>query len=396
MSNKRLVLRLKRSPEKIHMAAVAAFLTVLCLPFNTLTIGGVGLLMLTGIPLLALSIPDLLRQLRSNRWDKALLLLLGFFLYNLVAYIWSPSFSVSSVYNYVKVIAVVLCLYCMELNDREKKLLLTGVVIMGLVVCWFVITGRSIYYHEGRAIFSVFGVKQDPNYLGYLFLFPVAVGVTELFESHGVVRKLLYGAMAVAMLFAVLLTGSRGALLGLMAVAGICALMRFRKLWAKILFCLGMLVLALVVYGALLTLLPENLASRFTIESVVSSRGTYRLDTWIRAFRAMNREPYKLLFGFGNGTSLTVIGGRWVAHNFIIQLLLELGIVGSVLFYAFLWCWCKRLAAYDHMCLSVVMGCMAMSLTLSVNKVYYFWVIFILAIVCSKAKEGSKKGNQST
>ena len=138
------------------------------------------------------------------------------------------------------------------------------------------------------------------------------------------------------------------------------------------------------------------LGSRFTIESVISSRGTYRLDTWIRAFKAMGREPYKLLFGFGNGSSLAVIGGRWVAHNFVIQLLLELGIVGSCLFYAFLWRWCRRLARYDSMCLSVVLGCMAISLTLSVNKVYYFWVILILSIVCSKAKESPKKENQLT
>lgn len=396
MSNKRFVLRLKRSPEKIHMAAVAAFLTVLCLPFHTLSIGGVGLLMLTGIPLLMLSIPAFLRQFRSNRWDKALLLLLAFFLYNLAAYIWTPTFSMDSVYTYVKIIVVVLSLYCIDLNSREKRLLLIAAVFVGLLVCWFIITGRNIYYHEGRAFLSLFGITQDPNYMGYLFLIPMAVGVAGLFESHTLGGKIAYGAIAVVVLFAVLLTGSRGALLGLIAVAGVCALTRFHKLWAKVLFCAGMLVLALAVYGALLTLLPESLASRFTIESVISSRGTYRLDTWIRAFKAMGREPYKLLFGFGNGSSLAVIGGRWVAHNFVIQLLLELGIVGSCLFYAFLWRWCRRLARYDSMCLSAMLGCMAISLTLSVNKVYYFWVIFILSIVCSKAKESPKKENQLT
>lgn len=392
--NNRMILHIKPNPEKIHMAAFFAFITIVCLPFHTLTIGGIGLLMITSIPMFAATIPAFVNRLKSYHWDKAIVLLMGFFAYNLLAYAWTPTFSLDSIYTYIKIIVIAMCLYCMELNGREKRLLLAACVIASLIVCWFILTGTGIQYINGRSLLAIFGVTQDPNYLGYLFLIPIGISVSGFIGDGSALRKIFYVALGSLVLFCVLMTGSRGALLGVMAVTGICIVTRFEKMWQKVLFCMAMVVVVVAIYAALIMLLPDSLAARFTIEDIIKSRGTYRLDIWIDAISAMAEKPYRLIFGFGNGSSREVIGNGYVAHNFLIQLVLELGIVGTYLFFAFLWTWCKRLAKKDTMCLGVLAGCMAMSLTLSVNKIYYFWVVFIIGIVCAKDKQTLAKGTK--
>lgn len=387
-----VVISIKKNEEGIRLVTFFAFLVVVCLPFHTLTIGGVGLLMLIGLPLLALSGPALLNRLRRTYWDPATILLAGFFGYNLLSYLLSPSYSSSSTYNYIKIISIVMCLYCQEYSKREKQLLMAGSVISCLVVCWFLLTESNVEFYSDRVTIAVFGVVQDPNYLGYLFLIPMAVATDGFLKEKRIVLKIIYGLLAVLILLCVMIGGSRGVFLGIAAIVVVCTIKKFEKLWSKILFCVVMAAIAAIIYGFVLTLLPEHTAERFSIQAVVESRGTKRLDIWMDAFRVMGEKPYKLLFGFGAGSSNDLLNG-WATHNFFIQLLLELGIVGLGLFVSFLWMWVKRLAKCDTLCLGVLLGGMAMAMTLSVNTVYYYWVVFILGIVCSEAKQAYRGGN---
>lgn len=390
-NKKRLVIRIKKSDQPIRLVTIFAFLTVVCQPFHTIQIAGVGLLMLVGLPLLMLSVPALLSRFRRTSWDKATIVLAGFFVYNLFAYLWTPSFSPYSLYNYIKIIAIVMCLYTQAYNKREKNFLLFGAVLVCLIVFWFMMTGNNTGYKSGRMTVAMFGVVQDPNYVGYLFLVPMAVAIGLFLNHKSTVVKVVCAFLAVLVLFCAMITGSRGALLGIAAVAVIAVISKFRGLWAKIAFCVVMAFLVLAAYEFILTLLPEHIAARFSIQLVLESRGTGRADIWLRAFQRVKETPHMLLMGFGTGSSHYLLDG-WAAHNLIIQLLLEVGIVGTGLFLYFLWLWSKRLAKQDPMCLSILAGCMAMAMTLSVNTIYYFWIAFIVGIVCSKAKTDPSGG----
>jgi len=378
------IIRIRKHHEKIRFVTLLAFFDVVCLPFHTLTIGGVGLLMLISLPLLVFSIPAILSRVRRTNWDKATILLAGFFAYNLLAYLWTPAFSSYSVYNYVKIIAVVMCFYCQRYNAREQKFLLLGAILSCLNVCWFMITETNIGYDSQRMTVAVFGVVQDPNYLGYLYLVPMAVAVTGFIKKKSLGQKIIFALMAFVFLFCVMITGSRGALLGLAIVAFILILERFQRLSSKILFSVAMGIVIAVLYGFVLSLLPAHIAQRFTFQDLASNGGTGRWDIWMETLRVMMKTPYKIIFGFGSGSSKYLVG--WATHNFFLQLLLELGIFGLGLFVLFFWTWCRRLFGKDTMCFSVLMGCMGMAMTLSVSTIYYFWFAFILAIVCSKAR----------
>lgn len=389
INEKRYVLRIKINKERIRMVTMFAFLAVLCLPFYTLKIGSIGLLMIIGGPLLLLSIPALTVQLKKT-WDSAQFFLVAYFCYNLLSYLWTPLFSVSSFYNFIKIVAIVLCLYCQDYNEREKNFLLAGSVLSCLLLCWFMLGEKNVGYVDGRTTLAVFGVRQDPNFLGYLFLLPLGIAVEGFIYQKNYVVKSLSGLFVGVILLCVMLSGSRGAFLGCAIIVSMIVLKRFGRISQKILFCLVAGVLFLAVYNFLLSLLPEEVAARFSLQVVTESRGTGRLDIWLRTFDVIKKAPYKLLFGFGASSSIPLLG--WATHNFLLQILLELGLVGMWLFISFFRIWFKRLSSNDSMCFAVFMGCAGMFMTLSVNTIYYFWVVFILSIKCSKAKTANVRG----
>lgn len=384
----------KRSSQPLRPVVLFMFLTAVCLPIHTLTFGGVGILMMTGVPLVVFSLPSLLALLQKKRWDPAMLLLIGFLVYNVLAYLWTPTFSTWSLYNYLKIVVIVVCLYCQTYSPREKKFLTAGAVLSGMLVCFFMLTERNIGYRDGRVILAVLGVEQDPNYVGYLFLIPMAVAVQGVLRHGTLRRRLCYLVLAVVILFCVMMTGSRGAFLGIAVIVAVCVLQRFRRMSTRILFCLAMALMAALAYGYVLSLLPDYIAARFSVRDVIESRGTNRLDIWLDALAVVRANPGKLLIGFGTGSSHHLLNG-WAAHNLFIQLLLEGGIVGLGLFVSFLLTWLKRLGKKDVTALSILLGSMAMAMTLSVNTIYYFWMTFILGIVCSDAyPTGNRENNQ--
>lgn len=377
--------RIKKNTEIIRPVTLFAFLMIVCMPIHTITVGGVGIFMLIGIPLLVMSVPAVLNRLKSTTWDNATLLISAFFIYNILAFLWAPEHEFKSIYNYVKIIAVVLCLYCQQYSHREKNLLILGAVLVGMIVCAFILLGGDTeYYLDGRITISVMGVGQDANYLGYLFLIPVAVATQKIIHQSNWLKRLFWIAIVAVLLLCVLLTGSRGALLGVAVVVAVSVFGKFKTWTAKLLFSAGMAGVAIALYFLLLMLLPDYIAARFSFQVLLDTGGTGRWDIWMNAFRVMAEAPYKLLFGFGTGASDELIG--WATHNLFIQLLLEGGFVSLGLFLSFLFMWLKRLAKRDKMCFSVALGCMVMAMTLSVNTVYYFWIVFILSLVASDVK----------
>lgn len=378
------VIRINKHDEPIRPVVFVAFLMVACMPINSISIGGFGILLLLGVPLLALCVPTLLNRIQNTLWDKATLFLSAFFIYGLIAYIWSPSFRLYSLYNYIKNIMVVMCLYCLSYNQREKRLLIGGSLVACLMVCFSFLSGKNIGYEEGRATLEIFGVMQDQNYLGFLFIVPLAWCVDQIMHHKSWKVKVGCTAFSLIMLYCVLTTGSRGALVALAAVVMVAVVKKFKTLWAKILFCLVMSLLVVAIFSLILTLLPSEIVARYSWQLLWESRGTGRGDIWLKTIEEIFNSPHHIFLGFGTGSSIAIIGVA--THNYILQLLLELGLVGTCLFTGFYWFWLKRLWNSDTMCLSIILGCMALAMTLSVNTIFYFWVALTLGIVCSKAR----------
>jgi O-antigen ligase len=223
-----------------------------------------------------------------------------------------------------------------SLRDIERELFALAVAAAGLAFA------TLLSYGGGRAVVNGF----DPNDLAYGLVTVVplirALAVTSKARSRGLLLNGLAGVMVVA----ILLTGSRGALIALavelLAVAAfplsfskLGDVKRFNLL--RFLFYVGVVVaVSAVVWNFLPLDIKERMATLVDLgnDYNMSSSKDGRSEIWSRDIAAVWERP----IGYGLGTSEYVngmTGGHYRApHNSFIQALVELGFLGFVLI-----CW---------------------------------------------------------
>ena len=156
-----------------------------------------------------------------------------------------------------------------------------------------------------------------------------------------------YGFIVLLMILGTITTGSRGPLLSFF-VGGFLYLLLFEPSHRKKLLMYTGIGVGIIII--LLLLLPENLTYRFlNISSgdyVITQTGVKRystiasrLDFWSLSLNAWISSVKNFLFGLGSGgfSSLFIWRDfRWYPHNFIIEIIVEFGVVGFLLFSGFL------------------------------------------------------------
>ena len=184
------------------------------------------------------------------------------------------------------------------------------------------------------------GSTYDPNDIALVLatFFPVVVF---LFLSASFKGRLLFGLVLLSLVVAVIKTGSRGGVL-CVAVAGLLLLLQPTRLgvpkWCKI----GLLILTLALF---MSPVAETVKTRW--QTLLSGEdynlnqtgegGTGRLDKW-RSGAALFLENPITGVGIGNsGTALGMATKNWLTiHNSYLQIGMELGVAGLLLFLAVL------------------------------------------------------------
>lgn len=188
------------------------------------------------------------------------------------------------------------------------------------------------------------GQAYDANDLAMVLVTIIPFVVGGILASGGL-RRLVMMGIAVTMLLTVLLTGSRGGILGLIAVTTFLLFARFPRLgvwrqprrfgFGKILFvALG----GVVLVAAMPQFTLDRMASLADYQSdynVTAEDG--RLAIWSRGISAMAERPW----GHGIGTFEDVEmreGGRFkAAHNIWIEIGVELGLPGLLVLFGLFW-----------------------------------------------------------
>lgn len=161
------------------------------------------------------------------------------------------------------------------------------------------------------------GIFSDPNDLAMLFI--IAIPMTLLMGGRGGamgLRRLFWWSVAVALLYGVYLTDSRGSFLAVMAMAGVWLWLRRGLLVAGTLGAAGM---------AVLMALPTRMQELDAGES--SAYG--RIETWYDGIQMFLANPV-FGVGVGNFTEHTFL----TAHNSFVLVLAETGIVGYTVWLA--------------------------------------------------------------
>lgn len=228
--------------------------------------------------------------------------------------------------GYLKTLGGFLLVFVLAEQGREHILrlaILASVAILAILLLLDTGTGRL---HVSTSY--------DPNDMALLFVVFMPIVVAEALCATPVLRIPAWG-IAICSVVGIALTQSRGGVLALAAVGTHALLVHKKRRWLLVpLFCMGA---ALIVFFA-----EDTLWSRF---HDLQSESDYnysakdgRLEIWTSGLSMLATHP---LFGVGIGqfsAALGMIGsGAYkTAHNSFLQLGVELGLFGFVVFLALL------------------------------------------------------------
>jgi len=203
-------------------------------------------------------------------------------------------------------------------------LALHGVEQAGTGMGW---TGTPI--GEGGRIQYV-GIFNDPNDLGLLFAATLPMAVF-LGRRGGGILRLAWLAAAALLLYGILLTNSRGAMLAVLVVAGGYVWYRRGMAVAGVLGIVGLTVMKL-------------LSSRMGELDAGEESAAGRVDAWYAGLEMFREHPI-LGVGAGNFTEYNEL----TAHNSFVLVIAETGFVGFVLWLAFVgYGFCMMLTIVRH------------------------------------------------
>ena len=355
--------------RQISLHCILACLYFLLLP-TTIAVNSAGnsILKLATIPIGLFFLITLIlsnRKLQINGVHLALLL------YTLSAistlFVHASDTSMDYVIGYILNAAIYICLTVIPYNDAELELMEKIQIL--LLVILNVLTLFSSGTQADRTTLLIMGQTSDPNYFVGFFIFSLTVALKKLVSGK---QLLFYLLLIAASLYSVFLSGSRGGFLAIAVTIAGFALLYPTGFGKRILFLVGGFVLLFVLWAVFKPVLPENIVERMSVESVVETGGTGRMDIWKSMFREIVDQPEKLLFGRGiNAMHISFVGGDWeyvVAHNQVIQITYNQGLIGLLSFLILTGICFFRCVKRRKTVSIAIIGMMALSVSLSFNQ----------------------------
>ena len=219
-----------------------------------------------------------------------------------------------------------------------------------------------------------------------------------LFSEKKIGAKIVFTMLALAEFYAVLLSGSRGALIGTIIACLItlfsAGILDFKKLIVGI---LAAIVIMWLIFTYLLPNIPADILRRLTIESMLADGGSGRTTIWASGMSQwLEGNPLKWFIGYGVD-GIQAVGERGVGgtlHNTILQQIANYGLIGLFLFLSILWNAYKEIRTNNPRYLGAFFGMLLMSLTLSMGPAYKpLWILLMMGFVVDHSGEESMEND---
>ncbi len=365
---------------------------IICLPLNAMNIGpfGSALKIIAILPIGLAFIGGKNIVLNTPARTQLFFTLFAFF-----SIIWSVSIDVSlgRVISYFLLFALLISGSAFKYTEEDIKKI-------KYALAWssrFTAAVMLIFAEYVRGRFRLMGIiEEDPNYLCAYLAFGVVYAISILTTKEKPIKKVLAVAELILYFYLVLVSGSRGGLLAIIAAAVIYLMTygekNIKNIGRKIVF----LTLIVILVIVMIDYLPENLKLRFTMENVVEDGGSGRTELWAQAFDLFaNGNIFRQLFGFGTATIATCFlrygySEVNVAHNMFIETLAELGVVGVILYSVAIFSFIKAAFKFkDKFAFSVIFCMFVMSLSTSIYtfKPYFNIMLFIIMLQNMQVEE---------
>lgn len=231
--------------------------------------------------------------------------------------------------------------------DRKYTNIDLNIIVLGNIVAGAIIglgiIGRYLNGASGKiAVTNIWGIPVEENYMASLMAFEFTIAIIALRYTKGFKQKLGISILALINILGIILSGSRAAMLGALAGAAL-FLLFYLSTGSAGGFVMRLLVLIALILGALVLVanvsesVPSWYFDRFFHNSYLDSSNMQRIRFWLFGLEGFMARP---LFGYGVGNyAYYVSAEKWsevsdvvVAHNTYIDALVDIGLVGTVLF----------------------------------------------------------------
>ncbi len=274
--------------------------------------------------------------MKRMRFNAPLVFYALFVMFSFITLLWAvdPNDSLSAVIGQVMLFALLSSGAMFRYTEKDIEIFKRALAWSSRISAITLIMYGAIV--NGRLVLSGI-ITENPNHLCTYLAFGIMYALERL-TAKGAMRKKILPILELVLYFVlVLLTGSRGGLIAVVAGAISMLLLSKKESKVKTIYKLLIIVGVLVAFSFLLNQLPEVLRARFSVDEVIESGGTGRTEIWGWIIEAYNKSNIlRQLFGYGAGAAngaLRFCGFPAVdSHNAFLHNLLTCGIVGMVLY----------------------------------------------------------------
>lgn len=280
-----------------------------------------------------------IRNNRTKVYIPKWMFLFSFFAFCTMFWSVNQNFQILSVMLNVVLFTLIVIQY--PLTANEKRWIILAIFVGGVVVSAMMLAGGSFTtintIDRDRMSITIGGLTVDNNNLAVSLGMCLVAGFSLIYKRKTfLIEKVLVTIGLILVLVGILRTGSRGGLLAL-AFGGVVFLLFSDSGLRPRTIVIGAIFVLLGMYY-IQNYMSASLASRFTLAEVVASGGTGRMDIWVHALRYYSDGSVgRILFGYGFGSFPTLMksamGVAKASHNDVVQMLLETGIVGLLLYF---------------------------------------------------------------
>lgn len=256
-------------------------------------------------------------------------------LYKFMSLLWTEDMSTFKLHMISQIGMVVFLVVLLSAQwDYKTMSFLLGVywcasILMGVLSILFSESYHGVF--EARQVLIIAGVEIDPNNLAALMLVGIAISLANVLyeKKHRIVS--LIGL--VINVYACFSTASRSSFVTMVAGAAFCCFYSTdTKKIGPLLARIGTIGFSiLLIYYLAMRFLPEDSFSRvFDLSGYEGGSG--RGELWEGAIGLFLRDPFTFFLGAGWGTSVLYNETTTGLHNTFIEMLCDVGLLGTMLF----------------------------------------------------------------
>ena len=375
---------------------VSLCLYFLCLPLDAINIGAIG----SALKIIALlPMGFALIRLPHIKISKFHVLYFAYICACFLSLINSKhtDISLSKIITFIQLFLLMLTAGCCEYSADDIRFLKNTLIWASRISLILILLLGT--YRQNRLVLHNEIIKEDPNYFCLYLSFGIIYCLQKIFKKtqSNFLYKILGIGELIVYLFVIVYTGSRGGLLAILFACFAYILFytnkssSFRKL-------IIIVAIALILYFVLQTL-SENMQTRFTIDDVVESGGTHRIDIWAQGIDLFVKGSFlQKVFGYGISTTrLTFIEEGYyyqlVMHNIFLETLVEIGVLGLIVYCYMIFYFLKEaFKNNDKFSFAVIIGMIVMSISTSLSSFKPYINIMILIICLSRKIKQQSEG----